>query len=214
MPARHAGIIINSPDTETECACGRSAHGTEPAAGAKGMQGVLALLLLVAVSVSAACSGTTQTPTPTAGVARPVPTGSPAAATSASVVVSPAAAASVAPPSPSPATATALPAPSTPSPTAATPATLTPTSAVQAVWVANTDGGGVYLRNSPHDGDRGRVLPEGTRLTVTGSEVEGDGQRWYPVQTIDDNVDGYVQVIYTATTEPQPQPAAPRSEPR
>ena len=179
------------------------------------MRDVLAVMVLVVLIVLAACSGTSQTPTPTAGLATPAATGAPVVvATSSAVAVSQGAAGSLASAAPSPATATALPAPTTPSPTPASPATSTPTAAVQAVWVANTGGGGVYLRNSPHDGDRGRVLPEGTQLMVTGGEVEGDGQRWYPIRTLDDNSDGYVQVIYTATTEPERQPAAPQGEPK
>jgi hypothetical protein len=71
----------------------------------------------------------------------------------------------------------------------------------------------VYLRNSPHDGDRADVLPDGTQLTVTGTEQEGDGQRWYPVRT-DDGTEGFVQVIYTTMTEPQGPPSPPQGEPK
>ena len=80
--------------------------------------------------------------------------------------------------------------------------------------MANTGGGGVYLRNSPHDGDRGRVLPEGTQLEVSGAEVEGDGQNWYAVQTMDDGAEGYVPVTYTARSEPKEPPGAPQGEPK
>ncbi len=36
-----------------------------------------------------------------------------------------------------------------------------PTAVVATVWVGETGGGGTYLRNSPHDGDRAGVLPDG-----------------------------------------------------
>ncbi|HEV7664436.1 MAG TPA: SH3 domain-containing protein [Chloroflexota bacterium] len=86
-------------------------------------------------------------------------------------------------------------------------------TAVTTVWVGNTDGGGVYLRNSPHDGDRADVLPDGTPLTVTGDEVEGDGQRWYPVKT-PDGTEGYVQVIYTTRTQPTATPTPSGAPPK
>jgi hypothetical protein len=73
------------------------------------------------------------------------------------------------------------------------------------VWVANTDGGGVFLRNSPHDGDRAGVLAENTPLTVTGELTEGDGQNWYPVKTADGST-GYVPETYTTMTDPQAAP--------
>jgi hypothetical protein len=57
------------------------------------------------------------------------------------------------------------------------------------------------------------VLPDGTQLTITGTEQEGDGQRWYPVRT-DDGTEGFVQVIYTTMTEPQGSPAPPQGEPK
>jgi Bacterial SH3 domain len=71
------------------------------------------------------------------------------------------------------------------------------------VWVANTDGGGVYLSNSPHIGDRSSsVLAENTPLTVTGELTEGDGQIWYPVATQDGST-GYVPATYTTQTDPE-----------
>jgi hypothetical protein len=63
------------------------------------------------------------------------------------------------------------------------------------------------------DGTRGRVPPEGAQLLVNGSEVEDDGQRWYPIRTMDDNPDRQDQVIYAAATEPERQPAAPQGVP-
>jgi hypothetical protein len=188
------------------------------------MHRILPFLVVFGLALLAACSGSGQTaaPTPTTA-AKAATTPSPAAAaaavsspspaTSAGGSPSPAAAAAVS--SPSPATATALPPPTTPSPTAGAPATATPVTAQpQTVWVANTDGGGVWLRNSEHDGDRTEVvLADGTQLTITGEEVEGDGQRWYPVRTTE-NREGFVQVIYTSQTPPSGPPEAPRGEPK
>ena len=79
-------------------------------------------------------------------------------------------------------------------------------AATRIVWVANTDGGGVYLRNSPHDGDRAGVLAENAPLTVTGELVEGDGNNWWPVRT-QDGMDGYVPEMYTTQTDPKAPPA-------
>jgi hypothetical protein len=170
----------------------------------------LALLVFPPLAVLAACGGTAQAPTPTAP--RPPTTAPAPVSASPSIASSPVASPSVAS-SPSPATATALPPPSTPSPTAGAPATATPVTSVQTVWVGNTDGGGVFLRNSPHDGDRSDALPDGTPLTITGDEVEGDGQRWYPVRTRE-GVDGYVQVIYTTKSEPTGSPTPSGAPPK
>jgi hypothetical protein len=161
-------------------------------------QRILALAILAGLTLLVACSGASQPPPPTA-VAAP-----------ASTAVAVAGAAT----NPSPATATALPPPLTPSPTAAAPATATPAVVTTTmVWVANTEGGGVFLRNSPHDGDRAGVLPEGTQLTVTGEELEGDGQRWYPVKTAD-STEGYVPIPYTAKAVPATPPGSPTGQPK
>ena len=90
---------------------------------------------------------------------------------------------------------------------------MTPVAGVVIVWVGNTEGNGVFLRRSPHDGDRDIVLADGTALAVTGEEVEGDGQRWYPVKT-SDNAEGYVQVIYTTKVQPTGPPPTPQGEPK
>lgn len=79
-------------------------------------------------------------------------------------------------------------------------------AATRIVWVANTEGGGVYLRNSPHDGDRASVLADNTPLSVTGELVEGDGKNWWPVRT-QDGMDGYVPETYTTQTDPKAPPA-------
>ena len=86
-------------------------------------------------------------------------------------------------------------------------------SVPEAVWIGNTDGTGVYLRNSPHDGDRGDVLADGTRVTITGEQLEGDGKTWYPIKT-ENAGDGYVQVEYVTRTEPTGTPQRPVGEPK
>jgi hypothetical protein len=48
---------------------------------------------------------------------------------------------------------------------------------------------------------------------MTGDEIEGDGQRWYPVRTADGG-DGFVQVIYTTRVEPSGPPAPPEGQPK
>ena len=178
------------------------------------------LCAVVLVAFSLACSSSqpaaapvaTTTVAPAAAV---VSSPSAAAAVSspsaAAAVVSPSAAAAASPSivvavaSPSVgSTATPLPPPTVPSPTPATPPTSTP-SPVSMVWVANTQGGGVFLRNSPHDGDRNEVLAENTPLTVRGELEEGDGQEWYPV-IAPDNTPGYVPQTYTTMIDPQAAP--------
>ena len=162
---------------------------------------ILAFLALAALALMAACSGTSQSPTPAATLQA---TATVPVASSPSVVQARPSVGAVS--SPSPATATALPPPTAPSPTAAPPATSTPVAAERMVWVANTEGGGVYLRNSPHDGDRADVLADNTPLTVTGELVEGDGRNWWPVRT-QNGIEGYVPETYTTKTDPQAPPA-------
>jgi hypothetical protein len=81
------------------------------------------------------------------------------------------------------------------------------------VWIGNTGGSGVYLRHSPHDGDRGDVLTDGTKVTITGAQVEGDGKNWYPITT-DNAGEGYVPVEYVTRTEPTGAPQPPVGEPK
>jgi Bacterial SH3 domain len=171
---------------------------------------VFVVAAIVGATSLTACSSSSSSQSPTAApaaatpkpaaVVSPVSSPSPLPAQSPAAVVSPSAASS-----PSPATATGLPVPTTPSPTPAAPVTATPVSAVVAVWVAGTDGGGVYLRTSPHDGDRAGVIPENTPLQVTGALEEGDGQNWYPVKTPDGNT-GYVPQTYTTVNDPKAAP--------
>jgi hypothetical protein len=162
------------------------------------MPRLMALAFPAGLVVLAACSGASQVPSeaPTVTSVVPLPV------TAAGFTLSP-----------SPARATPLALRSIPPPTGSPPALATPESTAQQVWVGNTDGGGVYLRNSPHEGDRADVLPDGTPLTVIGDEVEGDGQRWYFVRT-PDGTDGYVPVIYTTNAEPNEAPATPQIPPK
>ena len=69
------------------------------------------------------------------------------------------------------------------------------------VWVGNTDGEGVYLRNTPVMADRVRPYTDGTPLTVIGDDVDGDGQQWKHVRT-PDGLEGYVPSMYTVDTPP------------
>ncbi len=92
-----------------------------------------------------------------------------------------------------------------PSPTAAAPPAPQPTAAAETelsrVWVGNTDGEGVYLRNSPAMADRAKAYPDGTVLIIVDVDVDGEGMKWHHVRAPDGQV-GYVPVQYTVTTEP------------
>jgi hypothetical protein len=69
------------------------------------------------------------------------------------------------------------------------------------VWVGNTDGQGVFVRNTPVMADRVRAYPDGTPLTIVGDDVDGDGQHWKHVKT-PDGLEGYVPSIYTVDAQP------------
>jgi hypothetical protein len=91
-------------------------------------------------------------------------------------------------------------------PATATPAPPKPTNTAEpqpseTVWVGNTDGEGVYLRNSPVMADRARAYVDGTPLTVVGEDVDGDDQHWKHVRA-PDGFEGYVPSIYTVDTPP------------
>jgi hypothetical protein len=92
-----------------------------------------------------------------------------------------------------------------PSPTAAAAPAAKPTSTTEGelsrVWVGNTDGEGVYLRNSPAMADRAKAYPDGTVLIIVDVDVDGEGMKWHHVRAPDGQV-GYVPVQYTVTTEP------------
>jgi hypothetical protein len=87
-----------------------------------------------------------------------------------------------------------------PSPSPRPTATAEPAAATT-VWVANTDGQGVYLRKTPVMADRLRAYPDRTPLTVVGPDVDGDGQHWKQVRT-PDGLEGYVPSIYVVDTQP------------
>jgi hypothetical protein len=71
----------------------------------------------------------------------------------------------------------------------------------QTVWVGNTDGEGVFVRNTPAMADRARAYADGTPLTIIGEDVEGDGQQWKHVRT-PDGLEGFVPSMYTVDTPP------------
>jgi hypothetical protein len=92
----------------------------------------------------------------------------------------------------------------TPPPATATPAprlTSTPAAATSEVWVGNTGGSGVYVRGTPTSGDRVRPYGDGTRLTIIGDDVSGDGQQWKHIRT-PDGLEGYVPASYTTDAAP------------
>jgi hypothetical protein len=64
------------------------------------------------------------------------------------------------------------------------------------VYVGNTDGEGVYIRNSPSMDDKNKAYADGTALTIIGDDVSGDGQTWKHVKT-PDGTEGYVPSQYT-----------------
>ncbi|MBV9355004.1 MAG: hypothetical protein JO023_05700 [Chloroflexi bacterium] len=90
-------------------------------------------------------------------------------------------------------------------PTAATSAqpaeaTAEPASA-QTVYVGNTDGEGVFLRNSPAMADQIRAYADGTALTIVGPDVDGEGMQWHHVRA-PDGTEGYVPAQYTVSSPP------------
>jgi hypothetical protein len=127
------------------------------------------------------------------GGSSPPPTATPAPAAAAAVVPVTSVASPVPKPSASPAAVT--PAPTRPA------ATAEPAAPANTVWVGNTDGQGVYVRNTPVMADRAKPYPDGTPLTIVGEDVDGDGQHWKHVKT-PDGLEGYVPAIYTVDTPP------------
>jgi hypothetical protein len=138
----------------------------------------VAAVALMATSCGVLPFGSSPAPTATAPAATPAP--------------KPAAAAS---PSPSAAPATATVAAAAPKPTV----TAQPASSANTVYVGNTDGEGVYLRNSPAMDDKNTAYPDGTALTIIGEDVSGDGQTWKHVKA-PDGTEGYVPTQYTTNS--------------
>jgi hypothetical protein len=76
-----------------------------------------------------------------------------------------------------------------------------PAASATTVWVGNTDGEGVFVRNTPVMADRAKAYPDGTPLTIVGDDIDGDGQTWKHVKT-PDGLEGYVPSIYTVDSPP------------
>jgi len=93
-------------------------------------------------------------------------------------------------------TVTRTPGPVTPSPTAPppTPTSSTPTPA-PTYRVGNTGGDGVFLRRTPHLGDRWIAWRDGTPMVPVGGEADSDGEHWIQVRDPRGNV-GWVPVRY------------------
>ena len=103
-------------------------------------------------------------------------------------------------------TPTPLPPTITPTPTLSPTITLTPVSALYEV--GNTDGDGVYLRESAGGDKRIKAWPDRTVMKVIGPDTLIDGRLWRYVQDPDGN-EGYIPVEYLVkhvqpTATPQP----------
>ena len=89
-----------------------------------------------------------------------------------------------------------------PSPTQAPrPTATTVAASADMVWVGNTDGQGVFVRETPVMADRVRAYPDATPLTIVGDDVDGDDQHWKHVKT-PDGLEGYVPSVYTVDAPP------------
>jgi hypothetical protein len=88
-------------------------------------------------------------------------------------------------------------APATATKPAVTPLPTSTVVPIQWLVVTNTDGMGVYLRNSPNMEDKTVALPDGTRLRVIGPDTENEGRRWKQVADPKGRT-GWVPVEYTA----------------
>lgn len=120
------------------------------------------------------------------------PAGSPVATPSADPSASPA-------PSPT-AIARATPAPTdTPSVLAGTTRVTSRTTNGQTLYVANTDGLGVYLRRTPDSNDKLKVWPDDTPMAVVGSARQIGGTTWQNVRDPDGNV-GWIPSQYLTDT--------------
>ena len=76
------------------------------------------------------------------------------------------------------------------------------------VYVANTNGVGVYLRGSPHLSDRLHAVSEGTALTAVDSEpIESDGMTWVVIRDAGGE-EAYVLSQYVSDQAPMPTPTA------
>jgi S1-C subfamily serine protease len=84
-------------------------------------------------------------------------------------------------------------------------------STAAVVYVANTNGIGLFLRRSPDLADRLAAYPEGITLRVADQSFEANGLCWLPV-TAPDGHNGLALVDYVSTTAPTPTPT-PRPQP-
>ena len=87
-----------------------------------------------------------------------------------------------------------------PSPTPV-PIPPTPLPPPQSFWVGNTDGEGVYLRNTPSMDDKQGAFPDGTEMVWLGDEANGDGHHWYKVRTPDELI-GWIPTDYLVDSPP------------
>ena len=114
-------------------------------------------------------------------------------------------------------TLTPLPATRTPTPTLSPTITLTPVSTFYEV--GNTDGDGVYLRESAGGDKRIKAWPDTTLMMVVGPDTLIDGRLWRHVQDPDGNR-GYVPVEYLVkhvrptSTPTRVRTATPTATPR
>jgi hypothetical protein len=81
------------------------------------------------------------------------------------------------------------------------------------VYVANTDGIGVYLRRSRNVNDRLTAWPDGTAMEVTQPPDVADGVEWVGVRT-PNGQDGFIPTQYTSTERPRRPTAPPIATPQ
>lgn len=122
---------------------------------------------------------------------------------------------------PTPAPTLPVPPPTTPPPPPAA-ATRGPRPAV--IYVANTDGDGVFLRRLSAIAERIQAFPDGTPLSVIGEAIQAYGETWLPVRA-PDGTEGWVPERFTSDTVPPgvtppvfdvmvtPPPSEPAPEP-
>ncbi len=74
------------------------------------------------------------------------------------------------------------------------------TPVLQLARVGNTDGDGVYIRNSPSDGDRLLAWPDNTVMVLLGPRTESEGRLWIAVRDPRGN-EGWVPAQYLIIEE-------------
>ncbi|MBM2809939.1 MAG: hypothetical protein HW416_698 [Chloroflexi bacterium] len=79
---------------------------------------------------------------------------------------------------------------------ASPPPVANPSAAMTAVFVANTEGIGAYMRATPNLDDRMTAWPDDTQLTIIGADVNAGGLLWKHVQDPDGN-QGWIPAQYT-----------------